>query len=285
MAEDRPGVAAEHARRRAVAARVRAAASADAAERCTLLWQQDGSERHVRLAAFHREAAAHHLAAAEMQEAYARRVGAWAPGGQESRPRFMGSVVAACGPGGGALVLLDQSLQQLAVASSDARAEKAQDLEYVLGEGPMREASRRGRAVVAVGSELVDRWPQYGRGVLDLGIRAAAAAPLMADRRCFGAIAVFDQTGLSPAAELQDIAAALTTDILLGPDQDPLLHGEIDEQSVIHQASGMVAERADCTIPDALALIKARAFREGATTDGIARRVVHSGLRLTSEPE
>ncbi|WP_409237840.1 GAF and ANTAR domain-containing protein [Streptomyces sp. PA5.6] len=197
----------------------------------------------------------------------------------------MSSVVAVCGADGGALVLLDGSLQQLAVASSDPRSGKAQDLEYVLGEGPMREASRSGRAVAAVGPDLVARWPHYGRGVMDLGFRATAAMPLMAELRCFGAIAVFDRVGLPPEAELKRMAAALSTDILLGPDRDALLHGDIDEKSVVQQASGMVAVMEGCTIPDALVLIKARAFREGVTTDDIARRVVHSGLRLSSEAE
>ncbi|WP_306320296.1 MULTISPECIES: hypothetical protein [unclassified Streptomyces] len=38
-----------------------------------------------------------------------------------------------------------------------------------------------------------------------------------------------------------------------------------------------------CSVPDALVLIKARAFRDGTTTSDVANRIVHSGLRLTGE--
>ena len=104
-----------------------------------------------------------------MHEAYAGRLSAWSQGEQEARPRFMSSIVTLCGADGGALVLLDENLRQLAVASSDQRAGKVQDLEWVLGEGPVWEAARSGGAVAAAGSDLVARWPSYGRGILISG--------------------------------------------------------------------------------------------------------------------
>ncbi|MEV8321512.1 ANTAR domain-containing protein [Streptomyces sp. NPDC059900] len=63
------------------------------------------------------------------------------------------------------------------------------------------------------------------------------------------------------------------------------MYGDVDEQSMIHQAIGMVSAKEGCSIPDALALIKARAFRENVTTDDVAHRIVHGGLRLASEPQ
>lgn len=279
------GDAVEIVRQRAAAARARAIVAASAAEQHDLLAQQGGSERHRRLAAWHRATVAHHLTAAEMQEAYAGRLEAWPEEKHEDRPLFMSSVVSACGVDGGALVLLDQSVRQLAVASSDQRAERAQDLELVLGEGPIGEAARTGGAVAAAGSDLVARWPVYGRGIRDLGLRAVAAVPLMSGQRRFGVLAVFDHLSPPRPADLQRIGDALIEDVLLGPDGDPLLYGEADVQSVVHQASGMAAETAGCSITDALALIKARSFTEGTTTSDIAHRIVHLGLRLTNEPE
>ncbi|MEV8321217.1 GAF domain-containing protein [Streptomyces sp. NPDC059900] len=193
---DRPQVAADRAWRRAAAARARAATAADAAERLALVERQNGTDRFKDLIARQRRAVDHHLTAAEMQETYARQMIDWSPARDSIRPRFMSSVVAACGADGGALVLLDNNLQQLAVTSSDPRAAQAQDLEYVLGEGPMYEASRHGCAVAAVGSGLEARWPQYGRSVMDLGLRAAAAIPLTSERWRFGVMAVFAGDGL-----------------------------------------------------------------------------------------
>ncbi|MEU6820476.1 GAF domain-containing protein [Streptomyces atriruber] len=271
--------------RRAAAARARAAQAAAAADHHDLLWQQNGSDRHRVLAEFHRDTVAHHLAAAEMQEAYARRLSAWSPRQREARPPFMRSVATVCGADGGALVVLDKNRQQVAVTSSDACACRAQDLEYVLGEGPMRDVARSGRAAAAAHLDLVTRWPFYGRGILDLGLRAASAVPLMSGAYRFGVLAVFSEVRLPLEADLRRIAAALAEQVLFGPDGDPLLYGDIAEQSPVHRATDRVRLQEECTATDALDLIKARAFREGTTTVDIARRIVEADLRLTSEPE
>ncbi|MFI6881120.1 GAF domain-containing protein [Streptomyces sp. NPDC050400] len=275
----------ELVRQRAATAQTRAAASAAAAARTDLWVQQGGPEVLRRVAERHRAAAACHLAAAEMHETYARCLDAWRPAKRDARPLFMSSVVAACGADGGAVVLLDEHVRQLAVASSDQRAARAQDLEWVLGEGPIREAVRTGAVVAAEGAGLVARWPAYGRGLHDLGLRAAAAVPLLSGERQFGALAVFDRLSPPRPADLQRVGAALGDDVLLGPDGDPLLYGEADLQSVVHQAAGMSSEAEGCSLADALTLIKARSFTEGTTTRDIAHRIVHQGLRLTIEPE
>ncbi len=238
-----------------------------------------------RLAARHRATAARHLAAAEMQEAYARRLAAWSHSTQEARPLFMSSVVAACGVDAGALVLLDPNMQRLAVASSDERAERAQDLGWVLGQGAKREAARSGEPVAAAGSDLLARWPAYGCGIHDLGLRAVAAVPLTAAGTRLGVLVVYDHESLPRPANLQRIGAALTEDILLGPDGDPWLYGETDLHDEVHQATGITAQREGCGITDALALIKARSYTDGTTTSDIAHRIIHHGLHLTNEPE
>lgn len=286
MYEDRIHGVAAAAWRRAAASRAHAAAAVEAAVQYDLLAQRMWPNKHRRLAARKREAVAHHLAAAEIQEAYARRLSASLNEKQASRPLFMSTVAAVCGADCGVLVLLDESRLRLAVASSDARAEKAQDLEYVLGEGPACDVARTGRAVAASGSELVASWPNYGPGILALGLQAAAAVPLTSGAgKCFGVMAVFDQRRLPARADLRRIATALTKDILLGRDGDPQLYGNVDEHPVVHQATGMVGVQEDCSPADALDLIKARAFLDGTTTDDVARRIVHSGLRLTDGAE
>ncbi|MFI0242980.1 ANTAR domain-containing protein [Streptomyces sp. NPDC016845] len=276
---------ADKAWRRAAAARERAAAAGAAADRMELLARQSGSEMFQELAARQREARARHLAAAELQETYARQVDAWSLRRQQDRPRppFVRGVAAACGASGGALVMLDAERRQLAVTSSDARAAQVQEVEYVLGEGPVGEAAVSGRAVAAAGPELAQRWPNYARGVFGLGVRAAAAVPLACAGTRLGVLAVFDEARLPPEADLTRIATALTTDVLLGPDGDPLLYGDIDVLDVVHQATGMLLAHGARTPADALALIKARAFRDGTSSADIARQVVDCGLRLTGE--
>ncbi|GCD44795.1 GAF domain-containing protein [Streptomyces paromomycinus] len=232
-----------------------------------------------------RRAVAYHLAAVEMQEAYARRLGNWSSKDRHTRPLFMDTVVTLCGADGASIVLLDADLRQLAVAFSDRRARKAQDLEYVLGEGPAHDAVRSRFPVIAAGTGLLTRWPGYGREISGLGLRVAAAVPLTVAGTCFGALAVYDRRRPPQQADLDRAASALIEEVMLGPDGDPLLYGDIDQQIVVHQATGMVSAREGCSLSDALALIKARAFVKERTADEIAHQVVHSRLRLSSDPD
>ncbi len=77
-----------------------------------------------------------------------------------------------------------------------------------------------------------------------------------------------------------ELADALTRIVLLGPDADPELYGGADHRDTVQQAAGMLSVQAGCPIDDALALIKARAFTAGESTESIAQRIVHGNLKL-----
>ncbi|MEV6105986.1 GAF and ANTAR domain-containing protein [Streptomyces sp. NPDC051940] len=264
-------------RRRARAARERAAraqANALAHER---LGAGAGDDFHGRMAALHRQVAACHLAAAQLHDAFARRLEP--PGKGVSRPHFMAGVAEACGTGSAALTLLGPDRAQLAVAASDETARSAQDLEFVLGEGPARDAAL-GQQVRAAGAVLAERWPRYGAAVEELGLHSVVAVPLSAQDGCIGALTVFDPSpglllGLGSTG-LSRIADALVKDVLMGPDADPGLYGDTDFRPEVHQAAGMLAERTGCDVGDALALMRARAFRDGTTIESVAVRI-HAG--------
>ncbi len=53
-----------------------------------------------------------------------------------------------------------------------------------------------------------------------------------------------------------------------------------DLRPVVHQAAGMLCVQASCTIADALALIRARAFADDATVEATASQIVSGRLRL-----
>ncbi len=94
-------------------------------------------------------------------------------------------------------------MQRLAVASSDERAERAQDLGWVLAKARKKRrrayrwrGGRRGlRSVLA-------RWPAYGSGIHDLGLRAAAALPLTAAGTRIGVLVVYDHESLPRLTDL-----------------------------------------------------------------------------------
>ncbi|MER5300996.1 GAF domain-containing protein [Streptomyces lasiicapitis] len=271
---------------RAAAARERASRAEDSARRHDEWAREPGRELHEDLAAALRTTAACHRSSAQLQEGFARRMTRWAQG-RGARPQFMTGVAEACGTPSAALTLVDSGQGQLAVAASDEVARAAQELEFILGEGPTRDATATGRTVVATHTVLEERWPCCGPALTALGVREVAAVPLSTpdvSDFCLGALAVFDpRPGLVGSQAFAEIVGALTRTVLLDPDADPELYGGTDHRDVVQQAAGMVSVHIGRRVDDALALIKARAFSLGMPLETFARGIVSGDFRLTPE--
>ncbi|MEU7578662.1 GAF domain-containing protein [Streptomyces sp. NPDC041068] len=271
--ENPVGVAAV-AWRRAAGARERARRAEEAAENQELIAARSGREIHLAMADSHRRVAARHLSSARLQEAYARRLTEWSRR-QDPRPLFMAGVAEACRARSAALTLVGQDRSQLAVAASDDMSRAAQELEFILEEGPVRDATDRRGPVRAVGpSAIEERWPGYGPELVGLGLTCVLAVPLEAMSLCLGALTLYEPRQSMGYALCAEVAEALTHTVLLGPDPDPELYGDTDHRDVVHQAAGAHSVRTGVSVQDALSLIKARAFAEGLSTDVIARRVL-----------
>ncbi|MFI6409973.1 GAF and ANTAR domain-containing protein [Streptomyces sp. NPDC050548] len=269
------------ARQRAALARERADRAEAAAERHELLARKPGREFHIQIARTYRRTAECHRASARLQDDFALRTTAWA-GGRSTQPRFMTVVAEECGTGSAAVTLLDTEQNQLAVAVSDQLSRTAQDLEYILGEGPGQDAAAGHRPVHASGPEIAARWPGYGPSLVSLGISSVAAVPLRTQDSCIGSLTVFDpRPADARPAHLAEVAEALTLIVLLDPDADPDLYGGTDVRATVQQATGVLSARIGCSVADALALIKARAFAEEVSPDAVARQIVHGDLKLT----
>ncbi|WP_405658635.1 GAF domain-containing protein [Streptomyces sp. RK9] len=277
---------AEHAAaawRRAARARERARSAEEAAERYEQKAVESGSDVHVQIATMLHSTADCHRSSARLQEAFAHNLTGWRRG-QGGRPQFMTGVAEACGTSSAALTLVAADHSQLAVAASSEPARAAQDLEFMLGEGPTRDATAHCRLVVASRDAIEQRWPCYGPALTALGIREVAAAPLDTTGRCFGALAVFDpRPGLVGTQAFADIVGALTRTVLLDPDADPELYGGTDHREVVQQAAGVLSVHISRRVDDALALIKARAFTLGVPLETYARGIVAGELKLTPE--
>ncbi|MFE7174574.1 GAF domain-containing protein [Streptomyces sp. NPDC057616] len=239
------------------------------------------TDMHLRMAAIHRRTAACHLTAARLQDDYVARLVRWAVHPDARMPRFMAGVAEACGTRSAAVTLIGASLDQLALAASDEPARAAEELEFLLGEGPARDATSELRPVLADGPALLERYPGYGPAVAELGIKAVAAVPLSVSGTCVGALAVFDpEQGVADADTFDGVAEALTRSVILGPDGDPALYGATDMRAEVHQAAGMVSVHLECPVADALQLIKAHAFAEGVAAHSIAERILSGELRF-----
>ncbi|MFF0744186.1 GAF domain-containing protein [Streptomyces sp. NPDC004111] len=280
---ENPSTCAASAWSRAARAYERSRRETAAAEQSEVIAARTGSQVQLRLAEVHRRMADCHLSTARLQESYARRATRWAKEGGGS-PLFMSGVAEACGTASATFALLDADRTQLAFAASDPPSQAAQDLEFVLGEGPCRDAAELRRPVHVSGPEIEAHWPGYGPALGALGIGEVVAVPLQTPDRpeaCLGALAAFNpRPGLVESGALSAIGGALTRTVLLDPDADPTLYGGIDHRDKVNQAAGVVSVQAECSIADALALLKARAFAEGMSSQRLAEAIVSGVLRL-----
>jgi hypothetical protein len=282
-------------RRRAAEARRRAASAQAAVARFgeqAALAPAPVAQAWLRVAALEQRAQACLLGSARLQDQCADRLRGRLErsAGRGRRPVFMDAVAAAIGMPSAAVILFGAERWEAVVAASDATARAAQDLEFVLGEGPAHLAVARGQTVQAAGMALGDHWPQYGPAVASLGVRAVIAVPLQPPAG-LGAVCAY---GSQPAISRDAAMAAIRVAGALLPalaqaarDSWPAdgaaglpLFGEAGFPAVVHRAAGMVSERCGCEITDALALLRARAFSTGRPAEEIAAGVLRGELRL-----
>ncbi|MET1089166.1 MAG: GAF domain-containing protein [Arthrobacter sp.] len=68
---------------------------------------------------------------------------------------------------------------------------EADAAQYGLGEGPCLSAWATERTVVVSHVATDDRWPLWSQALGNLAVRAAISTPLMAGRRCLGALKIY----------------------------------------------------------------------------------------------
>lgn len=280
------------ARGRADEARMMAARDGEAASRAEQCARQAPavmSENWARVAAIHRRSQQRHLAAAQLNAAFAARL--QQSMGQRGTCRAAEFVAAAASVSGCSRVVFTVSGREQTealVAASDNVARAACDLERAHREGPATDAVAR-RAVVQRSGNLATVWPQYGPAVNRLGIHAVSAAPLWLDDHCFGSVTALDAHPDGPgpglgAGQLADalVWTLLARDVPADGEGLPALPLFDADQAVIHQGAGMVAAQSGLDIADALALLRARAFADNQPVAVIAARIVSCQLQLAA---
>jgi hypothetical protein len=291
----------EAARGQAVIERTRAGRAATIAGRHEALMVSCSETMrgfHQRMAQIHRRAEQRHLTAARLHEAHVRRLARWISADEleAERPRLISAVAELLGGRSAGITLLDSRRTEASVISSDQLAAAAQDLEFTFGEGPVHDATAAGRPVAVAAQALRERWPYYSPAITALGVRSLAVVPLGPPERCIGALAVFDPPGPAsaepPTRELEEFADALTHTMLLSEEclawllaegATPAAANVLDSPNhrlVLHQAIGMVAAQCDCSVEDALMLVRARAFADDEQVTDVARLIVEKRLRL-----
>ncbi len=192
-------------------------------------------------------------------------------------------LVAACAANvpvsGAGLALMTDTGPGAILAVTDGPARVMEELQASLGEGPCVDASDSGHMVLQPDLAVTapERWPEFAAGALSVSIGAVFAFPLHVGAIRLGVLDLYrdsvgglDDDELAEALAFADAATAvlLSLQATAGPSaMHPLLSTSVADRAEVHQATGMIAEQADVSLLDALALLRGRAF---ATDRGIA---------------
>jgi ANTAR domain. len=195
------------------------------------------------------------------------------------------------GADGAAVTLCYTETTRLTVCATDEIAARLEDLQDVLGEGPGPDAYITGRMIRAtLGERAARRWPAFAAAAhAELGPMAISAIPIQPGIDVLGVLTLYQY----PARPLEKdptvaqfvadtLGAALLRD---GGLQEDLGNGPWSSQAQVHQAAGMVIAQLGVGPEDALALLRAHAYADGASMAVIARAVVERRLDFSREDD
>ena len=198
------------------------------------------------------------------------------------------------GVGGGGVTVMTPDTSQVRYASDPVSA-RVEQLQFLLGEGPCRDAYAGTGPVLAedLRAPVWQRqWPAFAPAAVLAGARAVFALPLRVDGTRIGVLDLYrDTAGALTEHTMTDalIMADAVTELLLAEtmtdgDDDALFADGRGEQllprAAVHQATGMVSVQLAVPVEDALARLRAHAFATGRELDEVAADVLARRLRF-----
>lgn len=193
------------------------------------------------------------------------------------------------------LVFDGASTGTLGSSGNDARA--LDELQFTVGEGPCLESVSLCAPVMV--NDLADpaeqRWPVYGRAMLDLRIRGVYAMPVVVAGEYVGALDLFSALPIRLAAEqfAGAIAAAELAGIPVLDLLDADLHAAVSDpdssawtdlnalsRAEVSQATGMLVAQLGIEPAEALLRLRAHAYAAGRAATEVARDILERRLRL-----
>ena len=190
---------------------------------------------------------------------------------------------------GASLSLMSERVRMPLGADGPA-SERAEQLQFTLGEGPCMEAYRTGRTGHFSADDIARRWPVYSRRLVgDTPYRSCATAPLDLGDGLTGALDLYLRSpeGL-PASAMTDVevvAAEVTHTLLadtgqLDADRGPSwLHSEsVRARANLWVAIGLFLPATRLSAAEVTALIRAYAFRHDETIDEVTQALARREL-------
>ncbi len=196
--------------------------------------------------------------------------------------------------GAGASMMAHNSVRGIC-AASDPDAERLEELQFTLGEGPCIDAfaSRRPVLIPDLAGGAMTRWPAYAPTVHDRGVQAVFAFPLQVGAARLGVLDVFrDRSGPLHSHEIQQavLIGEVTVDALLDQHEQHGHHHESSDldqgvggRAELFQAQGMLMVQLGVSLDEAMVRMRAYAYAENRRISEVARDVVGRRLRLDAD--
>lgn len=210
---------------------------------------------------------------------------------------------------GAAVSMVHEGTSLGTFGSSSEASRRLDEYQFTFGEGPCLDAVA-GRTAVLVpdlDSQQESRWPAFTGAVLDDGIRAVFALPIMVTSVCIGALDLFrrrpgplDGVHLAGARLAAELASLTLLDLLAGDradagtqsaydaiDADLVSDGESGwgrlaemDRIEVYQATGMLISQLDVDAAEALVRLRAHAVATNQTASQVAWAIVERRLVL-----
>ena len=201
---------------------------------------------------------------------------------------------------GAAISLVFDGAASGTLGSSGEAAERYDELQFTLGEGPCLESVARKTPVLI--ADLADpddiRWPAYAPAMLAHLIRGVFAMPVLVAGEHVGALDLFrarpgrlEEHYLAGAIAAAELAAAplldLMNDDLQAAVNDPVSNAWAElhtlSRTEVSQATGMLVAQLDVEPAEALVRLRAHAYATGRSSTDVARDILDRRLKLEAD--
>jgi hypothetical protein len=168
--------------------------------------------------------------------------------------------------------------------------------QFTFGQGPTFDASLSENPVEASNLDSYgdrNRWPIFAPIASSKGIHSITAYPLRSGNESLGVITAYRKSHLelSPSEYVDGLTLGVVASNLLlmklsgnmDPDLREILGPTMQDQSIIHLASGMVAEQLNITIIEAMVRIRAHAYKTDQPLSLVSNKIINRQLQLDAE--
>ena len=190
---------------------------------------------------------------------------------------------------GGAITVGFVESERTTLAATDELAERIEDLQDLLREGPGLDAFRTGEPVVLSRAEQQRAWPLLVQALGDEHVpELVLGVPMSPQSDVLGAVTLHTSAAEPPALDIDEIkflADAVGVAILGTFERQDSMDLVWRTRDRVNQATGMVVAQLRVRPTDALAVLRAHAFAHGASLDEVAETVLHRELDFRTDDD